>query len=115
MTDKQHDKHLEKMQTLAKDLISSKKKSEDFFKSVGIHDQDGNIARQYKTDETLTEGGNTIINTKELLKLKEEHLEMCELLKDIYDNGDGNLHYYQQEAIKELLDKILLDGQIKTS
>lgn len=109
MTDKNHEKHLEKMQTLAKDLISSKKKSEDFFKSVGIHDQDGNLARQYKTEEILTEGGNTIINTKEFLKLKEEHLEMSELLKDIYDNEEElSMYRYQQEAIKELLDKVLI-------
>lgn len=34
-----------------------------------------------EVEETLTEGGNTIINTKEFMKLKEEHLEMSELLK----------------------------------
>lgn len=61
-------------------------------------------------NDKLKKGGNTIINTKEFLKLKEEHREMLELLKDIhdkYENGNYFVAIYYDE-IKELLERVLI-------
>lgn len=57
--------------------------------------------------DKLRKGGNTIINTKEFLKLKEEHKEMLELLQDIYDSKD-NRFLLEYDDIKELLDRVLI-------
>lgn len=70
-----------------------------------------NNKEKHKIEEILTEGGNTIINTKEFLKLKEEYREMLELLKDIHDMHESGEYpsEYDYDDIKELLDKILLN------
>lgn len=102
MIDKNHEKHLERLCKLARDISSSKKKSKEFFKLVGIHDQDGHLTEPYKMNDKLKKGGNTIIDTKEFLKLKEEHMEMLELLEKIHDNG---LSEHDNDLIKIILIK----------
>lgn len=47
MSSKKHKQYIEELKAIAKEILSSKEKSAEFFKTVGIHTKSGNLTSAY--------------------------------------------------------------------
>lgn len=47
MSEKEHKEYLLELKSLTEKLLKSKKRSQDFYKSAGIHTKSGNISSAY--------------------------------------------------------------------
>lgn len=53
MNTKEHETYLKEMKELTEKLLKSKKASQDFYKSVGIHTKSGNLTAVYKSAKVI--------------------------------------------------------------